>query len=82
MKSSFDQRDILKMTELGMKGLVMNVEQKQAWKTMTDAYWICFDESKRLGKTDVQAMSAAQSLMIASMAGSNGGDSNDSDENM
>ncbi|WP_203624775.1 hypothetical protein [Lacticaseibacillus sp. 866-1] len=63
-----DGNDLVKMTLLDMKGLVMNDEEKQALICMADQYLVIYNHLIDIGQNEPFAHQAAMNIVQAQYA--------------
>ncbi|MFD1441402.1 hypothetical protein [Lacticaseibacillus hegangensis] len=63
-----DGNDVVKMTLLDMKGLVMNDEEKQALIAMADQYLVIYNHLIDIGKNELFSHQVAMNIVQAQYA--------------
>ncbi|VDG18238.1 hypothetical protein [Lactobacillus plantarum subsp. plantarum ST-III] [Lactiplantibacillus mudanjiangensis] len=58
--------DLMRYTEMAMKGLVFDDELKQSFKTFTDTFLTCYEEAKAKGYSQAESMQVA-AMIISSL---------------
>ncbi|MBO2713209.1 hypothetical protein DA799_14065 [Lactiplantibacillus plantarum] len=60
---SKENSDLMRYTEMAMKGLMFDADTEQGFKFMTDAFLTCYEEALNKGYAPAMAMQTATMIL-------------------